>query len=446
MFLLSNKTRLTFNDQIQNLIRLGLWSSDISVPDPQTMERIKRLEEEISKRKYELHLPDKEDQSPIELLEKEYLAKLKDLKKSRKEKLPAIRSKIITKPDGIFHLGYGVSSWLNQQDTDIEKLQKYNLPILDNYNTFCNHFNITRSKLSWLTFHNKTSTYLHYFDFEFVKKSGGLRKISAPKKYLKSIQQSIKEDVLDKIPLLECVTGFRKKVNIYDNASVHKKNKIIVNADIQDFFPSINYYQVRSAFKNLGYSGEISTYFALLTTKQEAKQIQLKNKTIFSLSSDRYLPQGAPTSPVLANIMFNKIDIQLLKRSKSIGFMYTRYADDLTFSTSDGKAKIKPLLYILKKTLDLHGFKLNAKKTKIKGKQHSQEITGLIMNSGQPKVPRIWRRNLRAAIHNLKSIEDYQIKEDELLRINGCIQHLRLSHPHHALKYQELLRKIKFNL
>jgi RNA-directed DNA polymerase len=220
----------------------------------------------------------------------------------------------------------------------------------------------------------------HYRFFRILKKSGDYRDISTPRTYLKVIQWWILDNILNCIDYPEFVFGFVKGRSAINNAQYHKGSFHLVNVDLKNFFPSIKYDAVENAFLQLGYSETVSKMLADLCC----------------LNGE--LPQGAPTSPALANLCFTKFDIKFSEFARKNGLVYSRYADDLTFSA---KTMIDAsIVELLELTLKNSGFVLNEKKTRFRGQGDRMEVTGVVINDTlQP--PRIWRKKVRAKIHKL---------------------------------------------
>lgn len=428
------------------MLDVGLWSYNIQVPEEQTLERLNILETDITKRKKEIHLPEKNAKKiyrqAISQYNKHSRLKRKKLRESsRKEKSQRNEVWNNYKKDNFVHLGKRVSNWLNFKDENESELQKYGLPSLPNANKLSEFFEIPISKIKFLAYHRKSSRIYHYLDFYIPKGKKGERLISKPKPDLARIQKIIKERILDKLEFSDAVMGFIPGKSHLTNAREHLKKDFLINVDIQDFFPSVTFYQIRAIYRKLGYSGEISSVLALLTTKPIATKIKIHTKTLFSFSDNRSLPQGACTSPILSNLVLSKIDVQLIDRSISLGYKYSRYADDLTFSTGKSAKNKMQMLYTIHKTLELHKFKANPQKTKLLGKNNSQNVTGIVINSGNLNIPRSWRKNLRAAVHQFQYITDPEEKANQLTKLLGCVNYLKISHSRLAQHYFELLTK-----
>jgi len=186
---------------------------------------------------------------------------------------------------------------------------------------------------------NKPETF--YRTFKIKKKSGGMREIRAPYPSLKAIQQWVYDNVLKSQYVHGCAHGFRPRRSIVTNARTHLENNCLLKLDLKDFFPSIKINRVVQVFKNIGYTKNISWLLA----------------TICCL--DNELPQGAPTSPALSNIVARHMDKRLYRLAKNFGFRYSRYADDISFSGDD-----IPVAFIKYATdiIEDCGFTVNPKK------------------------------------------------------------------------------------
>lgn len=199
--------------------------------------------------------------------------------------------------------------------------------------------------------------------------------------------------------------GFEKNRSIVTNAEVHKNKRYVVNLDLLDFFPSINFGRVRSYFIKNNYfeiNDDIATILAQLTCYKGT------------------LPQGAPTSPLIANMICNIMDIRILKIAKKYRLDYTRYADDLTFSTNNKYFlnDYDKFLEDIKNIIHRSGFELNSKKTRLLFSNSRQEVTGLVVNK-KISVPKEYYKNTRAMAHSLYK-NGYFLIDDEV----GTIEQL----------------------
>jgi len=247
---------------------------------------------------------------------------------------------------------------------------------------------ITSQALTFYLYYQKKA----YFSFQIPKKSGGVRSIEAPDPFLKEVQQLIYQ-------ALSCVyqpplsaKGFVAGRTIRDNAVPHAGKRYVLNLDIQDFFPSISFFRVRAVLHKVllpGLHPDVADWLARLCCHKGS------------------LPQGAPTSPILSNIVCMRLDRTLYYLSRNLGVSYSRYADDITFSSNEdlfGDDFMEKISTILRE----EGFEINQKKVRLQrngvpegGKiiRERQEVTGVVVNA-RPTVPREYIRNLRALLHN----------------------------------------------
>lgn len=221
----------------------------------------------------------------------------------------------------------------------------------------------------------------HYRVFRIRKKNGSSRVIHAPRTYLKVVQWWILDNILSRVHVDDNVFGFVPSRNIVQNAQFHFGAKHILNVDIKDFFPSITISQTQSVFFEMGYDKEVSDMLA---------QICCLNGRV---------PQGAPTSPAIGNIVLRDLDRHLTKISSQKKIKYSRYADDLTFSS---KYWIEDaFLSTISGAVKESGFCVNPKKIRFAGPGDRLEVTGVVINEKiQPS--RRWRRTVRAKLHRIE--------------------------------------------
>lgn len=231
----------------------------------------------------------------------------------------------------------------------------------------------------------------NYFSFGILKRNGKIRQIDAPAEGLKRIQKKLAEILYNLYPNKSCVHGYAKTKDIKTNATVHSKQRIIINLDLKDFFPSIHFGRVCGMFKAhpFNFTDEIAITLAQLCCYKGT------------------LPQGAPSSPIISNYICYKMDNQLSAFSTKYKVYYTRYADDMTFSTNlrmfpPQIATINDNALSLsegfKAIIEANGFTINGQKSRFAGKNNRQEVTGLIVNSGI-NVNRKYIREIRAMLH-----------------------------------------------
>ncbi len=251
---------------------------------------------------------------------------------------------------------------------------------------------------------------LKYKEFNIPKKSGGVRHIASPQGGLRLIQRrlaDILQDCIDEInassinnqdkSFNQISHGFKRKLSIVTNAKRHRNRKYVFNIDLSNFFGSINFGRVRGFF-----------------IKDNRFKLDPKVATIIAQIAcfKQSLPQGSPCSPVISNLIGHILDIHLVRLASRAGCIYTRYADDLTFSTnkssfpqniavqSDEDNHIwipsPELLHLINSS----GFEINPKKTRMQYHSSRQEVTGLVVNK-KVNIKREYRHNVRAMVHHL---------------------------------------------
>ncbi len=327
----------------------------------------------------------------------------------------------------IVHLGEGVF-WNDPSDFDRwdlrgaeERAAENELPALDNPGQLAKALELTLSQLRWLSYHRDAATRIHYYRFTIPKRNGKKREIWAPHARLKKAQRWILHNIVERLPVHGSAHGFLAGRSIATNAAAHKNADIVVKVDLKDFFPTVTVSRVKGIFRKAGYREQVATLLAQICTEAPREVMERDGKTYFLSLGPRCLPQGAPTSPGLTNTLCLRLDRRLQGLAGKLGWRYTRYADDLTFSRpagSEGQPRIGALLGGVKRITADEGFEVHPDKTRVARKGGRQQVTGLVINGdGKPRVPRKTRRQLRAAIHNLK--------QGKPLREGETVDHLR---------------------
>jgi retron-type reverse transcriptase len=232
-----------------------------------------------------------------------------------------------------------------------------------------------------------------YIEFEIPKAKGGTRRIAAPRMPLRKVQRKILDEILAKVPVHDACHGFVPGRSTVTNAAPHQRAAVVIKLDLKDFFPTVHYRRVKGLFEHLGYADEVAATLAGLTTYRP----KLANGHVVWPG---LLPQGAPTSPALANLACRRLDQRLSKLAAKFGAVYTRYADDLTFSfRQNPEVRIGRFLWWVDGICQQEGFTERADKRRILRAKHQQRVTGLVVNE-KVNVPREDRRRFRAILHN----------------------------------------------
>lgn len=272
--------------------------------------------------------------------------------------------------------------------------------------------NYTPKGLAYVLY--KTPTESRYHTFDIPKSRGGVRTIQAPEPHLKLLQRRLADllgDCLEKIeaenPNRRRVShGFHKGRSIVTNSKAHTKRRFVLNMDLKDFFGTINFGRVRGFFivdRNFRLEPKVATVIAQIACHNNA------------------LPQGAPSSPVISNLIGHILDTRLIRLAREHGCTYTRYADDLTFSTNRRKfphqlaraSIFKSSRWIigsqLKRAIKDSGFSINPSKSRMQVRGSRQETTGIIVNE-KVNIRQEYYRSVRAMCSSLFQTGQYYIK------------------------------------
>ena len=245
-----------------------------------------------------------------------------------------------------------------------------------------------------------------YVIFEIKKKSGGIRSISAPRTALKIIQHKSNQLFKSVYKPKPSTHGFTPDKSIVTNAKQHLRQRYVLNLDLKDFFPSINFGRVRGLLMANPYNctEEVATIFAQICCHK------------------KQLPQGAPSSPIISNMICAKLDTQLQRLAKKYQCIYSRYADDITFSTSRSRfpphlawfSRDSEKLNIgdeLKDIIEGNGFQINESKVRLQNRYNHQAVTGITVNE-KLNIKRKYIRQIRAVLH---AWEKYGLENAEII-------------------------------
>lgn len=269
-------------------------------------------------------------------------------------------------------------------------------------NQLADYLNIRRSTLTYILYIKNVNSY--YTSFEIPKRNGETRQIRAPMGSLKSVQKKLASALLEYkkeiekqgkgiYPLIS--HGFERERSIITNAKPHRNKRFVLNLDLENFFCSFHFGRVRGFFEKnrvLPLPHEVATVIAQLTCFEGS------------------LPQGAPTSPIITNLICRILDKRLIKIVQKYKLHYTRYADDLTFSTNDKLflENKNEFLLELESEIISAGFKINNKKTRLQCKDARQTVTGLVVNK-KINVSHAYYRTTRAMAHSFYSKGEFTI-------------------------------------
>lgn len=438
---------------LEEMIRFGFWPAQGEIPqDPaDEIRRIGEIQRELDELRRENSLLHNEQALRKEMLKQRLIQSRQKQQetKERREKERQERSQNWhqRKQQEICYLGDEVSGGLNNTNYNEERLQSYQLPLCNIGAEIAAAMEISVGQLRFLAFDRKTSHISHYIRFKIPKKTGGERHISAPMPRLKAAQHWILVNILEKLELHGAAHGFRTSHSIVTNARPHVGSEVIINFDLKNFFPSISYKRVKGLFQSFGYSEAAATIFGLLCTEPEIEELELDGKTYFVAVTERHLPQGSPASPAITNLLCRRLDRRLTQMAGELGFVYTRYADDLTFSASGDS--LQNICNVLRRTESIvahEGLVINEEKTRILRKNRQQEVTGIVVNE-QLSISKKMLKRFRAALFQIEKdgpdSKRWGNSEDVIASIQGFANFVAMVNPEKGAEFIEQVKTIK---
>lgn len=258
----------------------------------------------------------------------------------------------------------------------------------------------SKQRLGWLLVASDDASG-PYTSFEIAKRSGQPRRICSPQWPLKRVQQRILRQILEKVPVHPAAHGFVKGRSTVTNAQPHCGARVVIKFDLQDFFPTIHYFRVVGLFASLGYG--VAT--ARFSTKDRSRDVAAMLARLCTYTPEPgkfgagHVPQGAPTSPAISNLVCRSLDARLAGLAARFGGAYTRYADDLTFSFQQDDFEIGRFRWWVDQICHQEGFFVNQAKFRVIRESQRQCVTGIVVNDSL-RVPREERRRFRAMVHN----------------------------------------------
>ena len=335
----------------------------------------------------------------------------------------------------------------------------WHLPQIRDTEELASHLGISNRALAWLTsLHLSADDRPHHYVCSWIKKRFGReRLIESPKQQLKAVQRIILQDFLNRIPLHNAAHGFCRQRSPISFTAGHVGKACCLRMDLVDFFPSISGGRVRGMFRAFGMSPEVARSLAALTSTQTHLKIVESRRPFghrgqFSASRlylPAHLPQGAPTSPAIANIMAYRLDARLAGLAAAAKVHYTRYADDLLFSGERNFGRhVKNFAATVGAIALEQGFQVNHHKTKIQFASQCQTATGVVLN----KHPNIKRRDydqLKAILFNCvqhgPASQNRDGVENFREHLSGRINWVDQVNPARAKKLSMLMQQIDWN-
>lgn len=339
-------------------------------------------------------------------------------------------------------------------DMDRDRLQSRGLPIVSAPEHLIELFDLTLPKIAWLTSRfvpggrPESVKQAHYVFHWKAKRRGGHRLIESPKPLLRDVQTRILREILDRVPPHPAAHGFTRGRSILSNAQPHCDRAVVVKWDLENFYASVRFNRVVAIFRSLGYSREAAIWFASLTTSAIPADLPFPDSGAHATDPylGRHLPQGAPTSPALANLSAYSLDVRLCGLAKSFGGVYTRYADDITISGDDAFAtSLRTLIPLVQQVIRRERFRVHPKKRKTMRRSHRQTVAGVVVNT-KPNIARDEYDRLKAILHNAKRTgfqsQNREGHSDFAAHLRGRIAHVAMLNPQRGAKLLAIFESI----
>lgn len=340
------------------------------------------------------------------------------------------------------------------RDQNAPRLERFGLPQFRTPQELANWLEIPLGRLAWLVhrFEEKhrpaEEQQAHYHHVWIDKRTGGQRLIEIPKPILKRVQHKILREILDHIPPHSAAHGFITGRSIRTNAAPHAAQRVIVKSDLENFYPAVSFARVVAIFRGVGYSREVAIWLGRLTTSAlpDSLQMQAARRPALRPYLPRHLPQGAPTSPALANLSAFALDLRLAGLARSFGARYTRYADDLTFS-GDARflGSLSTFLPLVSQIVRSERFRVNLAKRRVIRDHQRQQIAGVVVNA-HANVSREDYDRLKAILVNCirrgPSTQNHSQHPDFAGCLRGHIAHVSHLNPARGEKLLALYQQI----
>lgn len=327
---------------------------------------------------------------------------------------------------------------------------------LATFNDLCEFFQLDENHLLWLSdpwgsTREHSQGPLQHYVYRWVdkKNSESSRLLEIPKARLKTIQRKIHQELLSKIPAHPDSHGFVKGRSIVSYTSAHLDKQWILRLDLEHFFPSISYPRIFTIFSSLGYRKPIARHLSLLCTNRVPRKILGNKITDWRFRKTMmapHLPQGAPTSPALANLAAFNLDCRLSALAKHIDSSYSRYADDMLFSGNSYR-NLNSLIPYIGHILAEEGFHMNYRKTRVMGAGQRQIATGIVLNKHH-NLPRQEYDRLKAILHNCvcKGVESQNKGHPNFYAfLKGKLNYLSMLNPSKAKKLEAMFLQIDWS-
>jgi RNA-directed DNA polymerase len=358
-----------------------------------------------------------------------------------------------------------INQWLSesQRMQPVAAAKGWQLPVVESVGDLAAWLGLEVGDLEWfadlkgLAYGNRCTKLRHYHYRILPKTSGGVRLIEAPKPRLKDLQRQILAQLLEKIPSHPAVHGFVKGRSIKTFIAPHAGRRVVLRMDLQNFFPSFAAARIQTLFRTLGYPESVADLLGGICTNAVPRDVWKKRpvdvdpghlQEARALYSKPHLPQGAPTSPALANLCTYRVDCRLTGLSRSVGAEYTRYADDLAFSGGEElERRVERFSTHVAAILLDEGFNVHFRKTRVMRQGVRQHLAGLVANE-RVNVMRPDFERLKAILTNCArkgpETQNREAHPNFRAHLEGRVGFVEMINPEKGRRLRRILEKIQW--
>ncbi|MBO0767087.1 MAG: RNA-directed DNA polymerase [Solirubrobacterales bacterium] len=320
----------------------------------------------------------------------------------------------------------------------------WNVAAIDSLPELAERLELSLEQLQWLADvrgleRSVNSERLRNDRYRLLPRASGVpRVLEIPKGRLKEVQRWVLREILNQIPTHPAAHGFVRGSSVRTHAEVHSGQAMVLGLDLKDFFASVRRAQVKAIFRAAGFETEVARTLAGLCTNTTPRHVGASR-----LLATPHLPQGAPSSPALANLAAFALDRRLSGLAYAHDLLYSRYADDLTFSgPMPGRGRRRFLVALATEIARDEGFAINERKTAMHPAGGRQQVCGVVVNA-RPNVPRRDYDRLKATLHNLAAAGP--VDRSEAAALAGRIAWVASLNPARGAKLREKYAKIEWS-
>lgn len=350
-----------------------------------------------------------------------------------------------------------------QRMQPVAAAEMWDIPAIESSGELATWLGLTPGELRWfadlrgLEYKGASSRLRNYHYRVLAKQFGNIRLLEAPKLRLKTIQKKILAGILEKVPAHSAVHGFVKGRSIKTFVAPHVGQRVVLRMDLQDFFPSFAGARIQAFFRTLGYPDTVAGLLGGICTNAAPRVIWKEigyevdvTKLVEArmLYSQPHLPQGAPTSPAIANLCCYRIDCRLTGLARAAGARYTRYADDLAFSGDDAFAKtVERFSTHVAAILLEEGFSVHFRKTRVMRQGVRQHLAGLVINQRVNVTRRdfdLLKAILTNCVRSGLASQNRENHSDFLAHLDGRVGFIEMINREKGQKLRKIFERIQW--